>query len=67
MVIEKYKTAFGYIVRVKPPRKKHWMYVESYRNGLYKFSSDYTYAAGYTMNVAIKHIERLKEMERCFG
>ena len=56
--ISRYKD--GYVVYSKHEgfRTK---YVQSYRNGKYKFTLDYTYAKKYTEGTAICHMNALNE------
>ena len=59
MKIEMYKTSDGYKIR-KGSKKKGWLYVEGYYDGVYKWVTDYTYARPYKKETAKKHIRRIE-------
>lgn len=55
MTTELVKVYDGYIVKVGR------LYISGYRNGIYSYVIDYTYAKHYSRATAQKHIDRIKE------
>ena len=56
---EYYKTAFGYHIRRKIPGCRFWEYMRGYRNGVYSWISDHTYARCMSLKTAEKHYNAL--------
>lgn len=57
--LEFYKTVRGYVIR--KPNGRFSSYVQSFRNGVYTWASDKTYARAFSYRTAKKHFEQLKK------
>ena len=53
----------GYQIRVLRPGSKRHEYVTAFRNGEYKWNSDYLYAKDFSLKTAMKHLYNLYNMK----
>ena len=59
MKYEYYNTFRGFVLRRKKAGCRFWEYMRGYRNGVYSWISDYTYARTMSEKTAKKHFDAL--------
>ena len=59
MKYEYYETFRGFVLRRKKPGARFYEYMRGYRNGVYSWISDYTYACHMSLKTVEKHYQEL--------
>lgn len=59
MKYEYYETFRGFVLRRKKPGARFYEYMRGYKNGVYSWISDHTYARTMTEKTAKKHYNAL--------
>jgi len=59
MKYEYYETFRGFVLRRKKPGTRFYEYMRGYKNGVYSWISDHTYARCMSLKTAEKHYHEL--------
>lgn len=59
MKYEYYKTFRGFVLRRKKAGCRFWEYMRGYKNGVYSWVSDHTYARHMSLKTVEKHYQEL--------